>query len=889
MRRCLGIGIVSAALLLVGCDWFVSADQRIARADQRVAAGDDRGALIELQNAVQSEPENIAARLKLTAISLRLGDPLSARKELAQAVKAGATSAQSAPLAARTYLAAGEFKQLLDALDAHELVLEEPALSTFRGRALMGLNQRDAAVAAFEQALKADPSSADAQVALAEALAVSGRSDDALRRLDAVLKADPGNASALLLKGVIQSRLGDFKGAVLALDAARQHAAGKLSASERLAATSTLVEAQLGVGDPARAEAVYAELAKAAPQSPVTQLLAARIAMVRQDYTTAVAEAQRAVAAAPQLLPAKLLLGAALLAQGNLNQAQTQLEDVIQLAPANVPARKLLARVNLQRQRPDLATQVLLPARQGDEADPELDALLGWADLQRGDSSAGIALLEKSLAARPANQALKLDLAAAYLGSGQAGKAVQLLQSVPAVTGSTRRESLLIAALGASKGPAAARVEIDRMVAASPRDAALLDLAAQFHARAGELDRARELFDRAAALQPGNAALLLNRARLDVLAGDAEAAIKQLETLRAKDPAAVDARLLLARLYLQQKSPQADEVIRELQAQAADRSVVASALGRLLLDAGRYEPALAAFRSTLEQEPTNREFQLNVARAQMAMGNAAPARETLTKLLATNANWVPASVDLILIDYRDGRRDAATSRLAALKAAHPDEPAVAVLEGDMAMASKSYAAAAEAYATAYKLAPTGVSALRAYRARQLGKLPGATALLEAWLQRQPGDVSARMALAEAFMAAGQNDQAIAQYERIAAGASPPPVALNNLAWLYHQKADPRATAMAKAAHDAAPGVAAIADTYGWILVAGGAVKEGLPILKQAAIDSKQQPDIRYHYAAALAKAGQREEARRELQALAEAGSDYSGAAEARKLLAELGG
>jgi tetratricopeptide (TPR) repeat protein len=297
MRRCLGIGIVSAALLLVGCDWFVSADQRIARADQRVAAGDDRGALIELQNAVQSEPENIAARLKLTAISLRLGDPLSARKELAQAVKAGATSAQSAPLAARTYLAAGEFKQLLDALDAHELVLEEPALSTFRGRALMGLNQRDAAVAAFEQALKADPSSADAQVALAEALAVSGRSDDALRRLDAVLKADPGNASALLLKGVIQSRLGDFKGAVLALDAARQHAAGKLSASERLAATSTLVEAQLGVGDPARAEAVYAELAKAAPQSPVTQLLAARIAMVRQDYTTAVAEAQRAVAA----------------------------------------------------------------------------------------------------------------------------------------------------------------------------------------------------------------------------------------------------------------------------------------------------------------------------------------------------------------------------------------------------------------------------------------------------------------------------------------------------------------------------------------------------------------------------------------------------------------
>jgi Flp pilus assembly protein TadD len=72
-------------------------------------------------------------------------------------------------------------------------------------------------------------------------------------------------------------------------------------------------------------------------------------------------------------------------------------------------------------------------------------------------------------------------------------------------------------------------------------------------------------------------------------------------------------------------------------------------------------------------------------------------------------------------------------------------------------------------------------------------------------------------------------------------------------------------------------------------VKGGDVQQGLSILQKAVADSKSHPDIRYHYAAALAQAGQRDAARRELIELTRGDAKFTSAADAQKLLAELGG
>jgi predicted Zn-dependent protease len=84
--------------------------------------------------------------------------------------------------------------------------------------------------------------------------------------------------------------------------------------------------------------------------------------------------------------------------------------------------------------------------------------------------------------------------------------------------------------------------------------------------------------------------------------------------------------------------------------------------------------------------------------------------------------------------------------------------------------------------------------------------------------------------------------------------------MNNLAWLYHEKKDPRALAIAEKAYNEAPQAAAVADTYGWILIQNRNIEKGLEILQKAAEAAPGEPQIQLHFAHALAESGQRDRA-----------------------------
>lgn len=81
-RYFLLIATAVLTMLLAGCDLFVSADERVVRAQELMAAHDYRGAMIELKNALQSRSDHVPARLLLAEVSLQLGDPAAADKEL---------------------------------------------------------------------------------------------------------------------------------------------------------------------------------------------------------------------------------------------------------------------------------------------------------------------------------------------------------------------------------------------------------------------------------------------------------------------------------------------------------------------------------------------------------------------------------------------------------------------------------------------------------------------------------------------------------------------------------------------------------------------------------------------------------------------------------------
>ena len=922
--RLLVIGSVLVALS--ACDFFVSSTDRIERARKEIASGDDRAAVIELQNALKAEPNNVGARLLLAETSLRMGDVRATVTEIQKAKESGATDAQLSEITADLRLAQGAYAELLEEIASGKLVLEADKLLVYKGHGLRGLGRTEEALFAFREAVAANSNSSAARIGLAEALAGSGRVEDALRETEAVIAADRTDANAWLTKGSLLARQGDYTAASRALSEARSNAAGQLTPVRYLGLLSALIETQLAAGDIGSARATHGELTKHAPDVPLTRLLAARIAMSAQDFSTASAEAQRALSAAPELGQAKLLLGAALLAQGNSNQAERHLAELVRAAPENVEARKLLAQAYLQMQRPDAAAQVLAPMQKTDSNDAQLNALLGWTSLQQGQESEAISRLERSVAAQPTSTPLKLDLAMAYLRGERPEKAVDLLRAVSTDSGdlSAKRDMLLVAAVGASKGGAAARSEIDRLASSNVKDAAMLITVASLYSRFGEIGKARDSIQRALAIEPKNTGAYMALARIELLNGDRAAAqtavdhalkvepeseqlltaraelalqagknaeaISMLEKIRARHPNSIRARFLLARAFLlEKKAADADKLVGEILKSGGGAAEVNSSVGRLYLEVGRYDQALAQFRMAARSEPNDPEHLMNAARAQLALSDSNGARESVEAALKLRPNSIEANSIAVMLDMREGRRDAAVQRLASLKKSSPDDATVWLLEGDLALSSREFGQAATAYAHASRLSPTASAAIREYRARALGKLANATEPLERWLRQQPEDVAARLVLAESYAGQGDSGRAIEQYEVLLQNEIPNAMAMNNLAWLYHQKGDARAAELAAKAYKLAPEIPGVADTYGWILVQSGQVQPALPILKQASIAPNAPLEIRYHYAFALAKSGDRTAARRELDEVLQHSKGTSLDQQARQLLTELGG
>ncbi|MGE5526625.1 MAG: tetratricopeptide repeat protein, partial [Rhodospirillaceae bacterium] len=89
------------------------------------------------------------------------------------------------------------------------------------------------------------------------------------------------------------------------------------------------------------------------------------------------------------------------------------------------------------------------------------------------------------------------------------------------------------------------------------------------------------------------------------------------------------------------------------------------------------------------------------------------------------------------------------------------------------------------------------------------------------------------------------------------------------------------------AYKAEPGNAGTADTLAMILVERGEVRRGVELLQKAVSAAPGVPAIRYHYAQALMKAGERGRAKTELQQVVNSTIQFPEKAEATRLLAQL--
>ena len=209
--------------------------------------------------------------------------------------------------------------------------------------------------------------------------------------------------------------------------------------------------------------------------------------------------------------------------------------------------------------------------------------------------------------------------------------------------------------------------------------------------------------------------------------------------------------------------------------------------------------------------------------------------------------------------------------------------------GDLQMAFNRLPEARTAYEAALQKGPSSdaVNRLFVIRLRTGEPAEQAVAFVKDWLTRYPHDSAVRFQLSSYYIENGRLAEAITETELLVRREPNNPLMLNNLAWLYSERKDPRALELAERAHRLASEEPAIMDTYGWILFNSGKRDQGLELLRKAAQGAPREGQIQFHFASALAELGQKDEAKQILRDVLGTRRVFVGRDEAVRLLQRL--
>ncbi|MDB5405425.1 MAG: prsT [Rhodospirillales bacterium] len=889
----------------------------LADARKLLQKGDPKAALIQLKNAVQADADNGAARFELGALEMRLGDLLSAEKELRAALERKYDRDKVEVLLAETLLRLNRSQDVLnEMLPRDRPPAVEASILVSRGYAFLNLRQPEDAKASFEKAVAIGPNPIRAQLGLSHAVAAAGDISSALEFAQKSLDGDPRFVEAWIYMGQLRRVQADLPGARKSFDTALSinpnDDIARLDRASLLIATNELSLAAADVGI----------VLKLNPQQPLANYLQALIAAKNKDFSGAETSLQKLKSNLNNYPPALFLLAAVNLAQNQLAQAEENINRFLAGSPNDDAGTALLATLLLKRGNTARAIQVLKAAS---DAKPtvRLLGMLGDAYLRAKQSEAAAAVYDRISALAPDDASVLTSVAAQKLRLGRAEGALgDLAMATDLAPKSTQTGLLLVLALlqdnrideamtvgreisaripddplpenllGAialRKGDAAeARSHFERSLQINPEFVpARLNLG-QLALSERRSDDARASFDKVLKTAPDNLTALLGEADLSVLDGKRDDAVAWLEKARNRNPSAIDPRVRLVEAYLEAKDPtKAAAVADELEQVAPNEPRAVNAVGEARLANNEAPRAAAAFDRLIQLSPRSGAAQLQRARAAYAAEDDAAAQSALDKAVELAPDDLTIEQQLVRFTLETNGLDRELAYLNGLAAAAPDDPTFNGIAGDLLAAAGHRAAAMSAYAEG--LAKRANSPGLVVKLAQLQPDPAAEVdFLQNWLKKYPDDVSIRILLGGILLSLGRDDEAIAVHERLLQNAPDNPLVLNNLAWLYHGRNDARAVAMAEKAVRLAPDRQEIQDTLAWILVQNGANERGLEILEKISA-ATSAPDVQYHLAVAQKNAGRRGDARRTLNSLLNSDKPFASSAAAKALLKELSG
>jgi putative PEP-CTERM system TPR-repeat lipoprotein len=890
-----------------------------ARAERDIAQSDWDNAFIEIKNAVQQNSKNGRVRYLAGQITLHRGDYEAAENHFRIAAANGYNPAEIDAGLAEVHVKQERYGEVLDDVEADDRAAPiESRVRSARGYAYFGLQRIRDAERSFQEAMDLNEHNALALAGMGRVDAAKSKNAEAETLLQRAVQEDPALSEAWLLLGYVRLWQGHPETARQPFDKAVELTPD--SEPARRARALLLIDSE-----PDKAAEDVAVMLDQNPNSKVGNFLDALAKSRHGDID----DAESALQNIPDIddYPPALFLYARLnFLQGKLQEAEEHLKKLLTLTPNDQQGQMLRAAVFMRLANFPPAIVILEALRRAGNEEPAVlsmladaytavndqtkaaDVLSRIAQLPKLDVDARTKLaLQQSrigklsdaeaslLAARSAGP-LPMESASLLVGNyleqkkfDEAWKAAE--EARDAAPNDANAQVLLGLVALRRDGSAASIPYFQKALQLDPGLAvASVDLAGAYRL-AGEVSQARDVLDRAVKRDPKNVDVMLARADLERAQHAATEEITWLERARAASGTAAAPRFRLVTAYLDRnESGKAVTVATELEQIAEDDPQAIAAVGQAQLANKEMENAINSFQRLANLTKDSTPALVQLAHAYAVANDQQDAGLILRKALSQSPDDLSLQSTVIEFASRTQQTSAFVALAEELAQKRPDDTRIGELRATLLLADGRNTDAVSAFTEAYSKGGSERAAIGLARAQAtVNDIPAGIGTLREWLARNPNDVQGRFLLAQLLNATKQYDAAISEYETLSKQPPPNPLVLNDLAWLYQTKGDPRALSTAQEAHRLAPDVVTISDTLGWILVQQGETEAGLKLLEAANAQSDAAtPSMKYRLAVALERLGRHGEARTALDGALAAGTPFAEANDARALRDKIG-
>lgn len=579
-------------------------------------------------------------------------------------------------------------------------------------RTYLAAHDGKAAIIQLKNALQREPGSAPARFLLGSALLETGDAASAaveLRRaLDLqhpAVEAVPVLARAMLAERAYQKLVDEFDRAAWPDAVATADLRTSLASAHRL----------LGHAD--QAEAALRQALDAVPTFPPALIVQAQLAADGRRFDDALALIGKVVQAAPNNAEAWHQQGEFLLfGKGEMESAASAYRKALALKPDHVSSRSsLIALLLAQRDLKAAAEQVdvLRKTRPKSPQTQYFEAQLAFAgnDLKKANE-----LVQQLLKVAP-DSVMVLQLAGAVaLGNGALIEAERLLNKAlslaPDLPVARRRLAQTFLRL---QQPTKALTALAPLLAQADPEAQTYALAATAYLQAGDLGRAEAHFAKASQRDPNDTrsrtGLVLSR----VESGGADVAVTELQEIASADKGTY-ADLALVSLSIRNKDfDRALKAIDALESKSPDKPLAAQLRGRVQLLRKDVVDARRSFERALTIDPVYVPAVVSLASLDIADKQPAAAKQRFEAVLKIDPKNLQALLGIVELRGREGApREEIAGLMSNAAKLNPTEPTPRLLLINYQLQQREFKAAlaaAQDASAAFPLSPDVLDAL----------------------------------------------------------------------------------------------------------------------------------------------------------------------------------